>query len=462
MAAAVTPAAEAPTGALTLRMSPAILSPLAVSGVSRPPVVIAVSLAGEMEPGQRQGPGQGQGQRELTLPAVLDAVLRANPALIAKRSRLDAAVQDVATFKRRFYPSASVTAQSRSSSQGGAVAELSVRQPLYTFGALTADVETAQKQAEVNRWDLLAQERTTQADAVEAARQLEEARALAAVVQLADAKYQAFNSMMMRRVQGGVSAPIEAELLRGRQVQNDVNKNRFESQAKDAAAKLEQLTGDALDRTVLLAMADADADTQVRVFLGQINPKLAELVQTVPAVLSSQLKVDVEEQRLRAQKAKLLPRLELAWTQQFAQNGAQLASDQRSGRASLLFSADTTAGLSGWAGLQADATRLSALMREVDAKAREVELELRLALNALELELEREPFLLQAVVSNEEVLASYERQFAVGRKSWLEVLNAVRELQTTQLDLVRNRMAQKYAMIRLRVQLGFSPLDQGI
>lgn len=399
--------------------------------------------------------------RELTLPTVLDTVVRANPSLLAKRSRLAAAFEDVEVVERRFYPSASFAAQSRGAGQSGAVGELSVRQPLYTFGALTADVDAAKKQTEVNRWELLAQERIAMAEAVEAARQLEEARALAAAVEQADAKYATFASMMQRRVQGGVSAPIEIELLLARQVQNDVEKNRFQIQAKDAAGKLQQLTGGALERDTLLGMADAPAAGNGAVLIDQVGSGMSALVQGLPAVLASQMTVEVETQRLKAQKAKLMPRVELAWTKQFAQNGAQLPNRERSGVLSLLLSADTTGGLSGWASVQADATRLTAFMRESEAKAREAEQDLRLAVNAIELEMQREPLLLRAVASNEDVLASYERQFAVGRKSWIEVLNAVRELQTSRLELVRNRTAQKYSLIRLRVQLGFNPLGLG-
>ncbi len=405
-----------------------------------------------------------QGKLPLTLPTVLDSVLRGNATLQAKKSRLGAAFEDVAIYERRFYPSASFSAQSRSATQSGLIGELAVRQPLYTFGALTADVEVAKKQTVVNRFELMSQERLTLVDAVDAARQLEEARLSASVLQEADAKYAAFAAMMERRVQGGVSAPVEVELLSARQIQNGVERNRFQGQAKDAAGRLEQLSGGELNREGLLTMVAAESGAAGAGvgFLRQIGTELPERVKGMPAVLASQTVLELETERLKSQKAKLMPRLELQWAKQVARNSAQLSSAQRNGAVTLQFSADTTNGLSGWAGLQGDVTRLTAFAQEAQAKAREAERDLSLTITSIELEAQRQPLLARSVASTQEVLASYERQFAVGRKSWSDVLNAVRELQTSQLDLAKNTVTLKYAIIRLRTQLGLNPLGKDI
>ncbi|OZG42009.1 hypothetical protein CAK78_10255 [Aeromonas sp. A35_P] len=49
-----------------------------------------------------------------------------------------------------------------------------------------------------------------------------------------------------------------------------------------------------------------------------------------------------------------------------------------------------------------------------------------------------------SVSTSEEVLLSYERQFEVGRKSWMDITNAVRDLSQNQINYTRI-MASTYA-----------------
>ena len=58
------------------------------------------------------------------------------------------------------------------------------------------------------------------------------------------------------------------------------------------------------------------------------------------------------------------------------------------------------------------------------------------------------------VTANAEVLASYDRLFVAGRQSWLDVMNAARELiqaQTALVDVAAQRIA---ARARLRLHTG--------
>jgi len=52
------------------------------------------------------------------------------------------------------------------------------------------------------------------------------------------------------------------------------------------------------------------------------------------------------------------------------------------------------------------------------------------------------------------VLDSYQRQFQAGRKSWLDLLNAVRELAQNQYALADAHAAMDAAMHRLQIRSG--------
>ena len=60
----------------------------------------------------------------------------------------------------------------------------------------------------------------------------------------------------------------------------------------------------------------------------------------------------------------------------------------------------------------------------------------------------------KSVAGSEKVLDSYQRQFQAGRKSWLDLLNAVRELAQNEYALADSRAAMAAAMYRLQIRSG--------
>ena len=67
---------------------------------------------------------------------------------------------------------------------------------------------------------------------------------------------------------------------------------------------------------------------------------------------------------------------------------------------------------------------------------------------------DRETSLVAAVAGAQIVVSSYRRQFIAGRKSWLEVLNAVREHNDYQVQLAQTRADILGAFHRLQVDFG--------
>lgn len=63
----------------------------------------------------------------------------------------------------------------------------------------------------------------------------------------------------------------------------------------------------------------------------------------------------------------------------------------------------------------------------------------------------------QSVKGSDKVLESYQRQFQAGRKSWLDLLNAVRELAQNQYAQADAKAGMAAAMFRLQIRMGQDP-----
>lgn len=61
-----------------------------------------------------------------------------------------------------------------------------------------------------------------------------------------------------------------------------------------------------------------------------------------------------------------------------------------------------------------------------------------------------------------EVFKSYARQYAIGRKSWMDVLNAVREATLAEFTLEDTRAQVIASGLRLRAQTGKLNLNEGL
>ncbi len=57
-------------------------------------------------------------------------------------------------------------------------------------------------------------------------------------------------------------------------------------------------------------------------------------------------------------------------------------------------------------------------------------------------------------------MESYMRQFTSGRRTWLDVMNAVREANTAEIDVIEARMSAQSSLSRIMLLSGqWAPLE---
>jgi len=114
-------------------------------------------------------------------------------------------------------------------------------------------------------------------------------------------------------------------------------------------------------------------------------------------------------------------------------------------------------GFSTLAKANADAQRLVGFELASDAIVQDLSEQVRVDWESLRRDMDRQGVQNQAINSAREVLASYERQFIVGRKTWLDVLNALRELTQGEVKLAQAQAGASAGLYRLRLRSGALP-----
>ncbi len=385
--------------------------------------------------------GYGQG-RTWTFSEVLRQSLAAHPSVLASRSSAVAAEADHESALWQRFPTPSLQTYSSQTAGSGNISSFQVQQPLWTGGRITAGIDAAQfrKEAadsaigETSR-DLALRVVAAYVEAVR--QQMREEQGRRGVTE-----HERLLGLIGRRVQQEVSAPVDRELAQSRLYQaiNDLSLNT--QQRKSALTQLTQLAGRPVENVAALgAEITAVPQSEESALQSAIaaSPTLARIAAQERAAGA-----DVDSQR-----ASLWPTLGL----RFQRNLGGLAG-VTDNQLLLVLQAQPGAGLSAMSNIEAARSRQSALEHQREAAVRDVQERVGVDWNELRYARDR---LENADLSRKtaaRVFESFTQQFTTGRKTWIDVLNSVREFTQAEFAFADAEGQFAGAALRLRVITG--------
>jgi adhesin transport system outer membrane protein len=342
------------------------------------------------------------------------------------------AAAGVDSARWQFYPTPSVSLENATTRgadplyQGdNRVATLRLQQPLYTGGRLTAGADKAQASLDQSQAALDESRLQLSLRVVQAYGEWLSAHLKAQASQKIEDTHNRLLRQVQRRIDEGVSAESDRVLAQGRLDAVRADVTAALAQGDTALARLGQLlgrpiAGDALASTVATPRAvNAQAAALLEQALGQSAALQKALSQ-----------VRVQEATVLERRADLLPEVYLRAERQYGNfnfaNGAPV------NRLFVGVSSRLGAGLSGLSNVAAARGQLEAALAEVQVQTRNLN-EQVLADHAQFMATERRLSSVQASLrSAQSVSESFDRQFLAGRKTWLDVMNAARELAQTE------------------------------
>lgn len=378
----------------------------------------------------------GANSASWNLAQVLEAAWASHPLVMGKRSAQAAAKgdQDGAEWQR--YPSPSLEA----STQSGGAGLLRIDQPLWAGGRITANIDAAG-----NRLDAAGA-------AIDEARHDLALRAIAATTEATRQQARQLHgqsgvdehkkllAMIERRVAQEVSPLADQNLTSSRlyAAENDLS---LSTQAlRNALAQLSQLTG-----AVVQSVTTQEVDTNG--LPAGLPEALSKALAYSPMLKRLAFEEQLAETDIASKQSAYSPQLTL----RLEHSAAQQTSDSR---AILVLSAQPGAGLSARSGVQAAVARREAARLAREAAQRDIEERVTQDWNDWQSSQQRFANAERGQTMSSEVSASYARQFTTGRKSWIDVLNAVRETTQAQWAVDDARAQVLAANLRLRAQMG--------
>ena len=369
------------------------------------------------------------------------AAVFSHPQVRAAEGQIKAAGYDMRGAKWLRFPSLSVEAMaitrgSVNASQDGTVLNVVVEQPIWAAGRIGATIDRAEAQLQVQRANLgeVARElalRTVQAyfDVAQSARRIDLFRD--ALVQ-----HGALVETIERRVAQQVSARSDLDLAKARTSQVEQQLALALAQRSAGVNSLSELTGEASPDLGDVPRYDSTLHHPA------IDQSVAKALACDPRIarLSAQSIVAHAEQR--SARAALFPQLI-----------GQVSSNEILGqRVGVALRAQTGNGLSQAAAAQGAAERARASEDGISTAQREVREAIRLDFLNNGAARERAGKSLAAADNSRAVIDSYKRQFIAGRRTWLDVMNALQESMNTRLAVLESETTAQLTMARIALR----------
>ncbi len=384
-----------------------------------------------------------------TFEQVLESAWRSHPAVLGRKSAQRAARAEQKGARWQFLPTPTLEVARQDSSQSENQGVFRLEQPIWTGGRITSGLDVADSRLNAAgaalhevKHDLSIK---TIAVYTEALRQ--QARLQHATTGLGE--HEKLLSMIKRRVDQDVSSSTDLRLTESRYFQAANDLSSIKQAYNNALTQLSQLNGSPVTQISAQGVQDANVDAKtpntsstpnIPNMPDTLEDALAEAFEYSPILRRLAFEEDAALADVSVKRAAYYPLLALRFENSRSQVQGAMVSDSR---VLAVLVGQPGAGLAAVAGVDGAIARHESARLARESAQRDLTERITLDWGEWVAARQRLENASQASAMSAEVFESYTRQYAIGRKSWIDVLNAVRESTQAQ-----------FALEDVRVQMG--------
>lgn len=420
---------------LALGLSPGLSTPPAVGAPSKAPPVLASASEPLTLPPLAEGP---RAVDALTVARALQLVWAENPQVREAEKAIEAAGFEVRGSYGGFLPSVTVL----NGTGRNALSSVQASLPLWNGGLTVAQIDGS-KAREVIARATLDKVRLTLAN-----------QTLTAFYNLAQAEAQQRQwgsyRVALDRLQQSISNRASQGVATQSEVQTAVSRIQ-QAEVGREAARLQALTSQAeLAKLLNVSPQSVQWSDQLDGLLRElVSVDMATLVDRNPEVMIAAAQVAEQTALSRQAKAKLYPEVAVQYRHYY--DGQ--AFDNTADSPQLVVQYQVGNGYSAYQGARAAESKVESAKAHLETARREAQATLaatrqQLASSTRQLALQK-----AASTATQALVDSFLRQYQVGRRSWIEVLNAQREAHDNELAYIASRKAYALTAQQLIVQM---------
>jgi outer membrane protein, adhesin transport system len=395
----------------------------------------------------------------------IELAVTTHPSVQAKQAELAGSIAGVDAAKWQYYPSLSAqternTSQSNNPASIANTSSIRLQQTLWAGGKLDAGRESAEFRKQSAQNALLETRNAVALRTLEAWQSWETALRREQVLRRLIEQLERLSGMMERRVEQQISPPVELQQIKIRVSQAKADLLTAKSNQDIARQRLMQWIGS--DGLRLMAQpantqdVSSPAASLQQNMITQWPPETAQKLdlaaQRSPSMMRSENDIQATQSDVKQKRAEQWPTVYARAERQFNSGG----SLSQRGESKVSFGLQYTlgSGLSLYSQIESAQSKVSALQNEREAQLRQILETYRSEWRDYQTTAERISLALEVSNSNTALIDSYTRLFVAGRRSWLELLNALREANGADQLLSDLLIQQQASHVRLSVYLG--------
>lgn len=410
-------------------------------------------------------PGLANARVETSLLDLLSMVVTSHPTVISQNALLGAAQQSLSGSRWQYFPTPSISVQGAKAGStdmayaGDArVTVLALSQPLWTGGRIEAGISKAQALAAGAQASLEETRQQLAIRVVQAYGDWLSAHRKKLAYQLGQDQHTRLKDQVARRIHEGQAATSDLALAQSRLANLQADLALAVTQEEISLARLSQLLGQPI-----AAQRLSDAPGQALVPELGLAQLLLLSQERSPSLARAHSNAQAQWAAIAEAQSATRPEVALRLEQQhgnFNYSGGPVHN-----RAFVSVSSKLGAGLSNFSAVQEAVQRHAAALADIDAQQRVLHEQIMSDHALLMTSQARREALERSAGQADEVLASWDRQYLAGRKSWQDLMNSAREqvqVQAQLADLEGSLLVASWRLAIVSGQLHISDDPQGL
>ena len=392
-----------------------------------------------------------------SLPQLLDIACASHPSVRQQQAQQRVALKNVEAAQWQFYPTPSVSIEGVNASKDdpsyrgdNRVTYLRLQQPLLTGGRLSANHDKALVNLSLAQAHLEDAQLQIGLRVVQSYTDWLLAHLKIQALQQSAETHQQLLTQARNRISEGASPASDLILVQGRADATAAELSVAQLQRQQAIHRLGELTGDMQLNHERLQQHAAPLPR----IPADLNVLLDQSLASHPGVRRSWLQRRLTELQINERQSELQPDVFIRAERQWGNFAYPNASPEN--RLFIGINSKLGAGLSNLSSLAAATEQLNAAEADVQTQERNVREQIMAEHAQAQSFAARQRALDGALHSARNVFESFDRQFSAGRKSWLDLMTAARELANAQVQLAELSGAEMLSVWRLQL------LTQGV
>ena len=384
---------------------------------------------------QAESPSEAQA---LSVDQAMHYAIKTHPLILSAEGQYRAAKSELTASRWSRFPTVGASARENSFDQKQDVTTASM--PLWMGGRINADIDLAKSKRDGALSGISEAQQSVMLETIGLFFDYFKSEKKLEIASLNVDEHQRLYEIIERRVEAATSPDVDAMLAQARL--------QSARSAQIQAASIKDISKASLELTVGRVIDAVLVNNNPEPFGISLNEAVATGIKVSPRIARIESEVKGFEANIKSAKSALYPQVSLGYEKRFNDPDSSRV-DQEETFVSVQF--QPGAGLALASSISAAKQRKQSARDSLEAEKRELRRQIKTAWNeyaSVSFQLEPSKMLVDATNS---VIESYLRQYAVGKKSWLDVLNAQREATQARNTLVDFEVQYLTSIYRLRV-----------